>query len=104
MAAGGNKGGDGGREQGAKVRRVRGFRPCFIRLRATRLKVEAAPAHAGRRWSVAAGPVAESRTGLAIAGLVLGWGAVIFGVIVAVIAIVAGTYAATHGMGGMRMP
>lgn len=53
---------------------------------------------------VAVGPVARPMTGLAIAGLVLGWGAVIFGVIVAVIAIVAGTYAATHGMGGMRMP
>jgi hypothetical protein len=53
------------------------------------------------------GPVAEPAlaapgqgAGLAIAGLVLGWGAVILGVIVAVIVIVAGT----HGMGGMQMP
>jgi hypothetical protein len=46
----------------------------------------------------------EQGTGLALAGLVLGWGAVILGVVVAVIAIVAGMHAAVHGMGGMRMP
>ena len=50
------------------------------------------------------GPVERQRTGLAIAGLVLGWGAVIFGIIVVVIAIIAGIHGATHGMGGMRMP
>jgi hypothetical protein len=43
----------------------------------------------------------EQGTGLALAGLVLGWGAVIFGIIVAVIAIVAGMHAAMHGMDGM---
>jgi hypothetical protein len=43
----------------------------------------------------------EQGAGLAIAGLVLGWGAMILAVIVAVIAIVAGMHAATHGMGGM---
>jgi hypothetical protein len=46
----------------------------------------------------------EQGAGLAIAGLVLGWGAVILGIIVAVIAIVAGMHAAMHGMGAMTMP
>src|SRR5262249_26974901 len=46
----------------------------------------------------------ERGAGLALAGLVLGWGAVILGIIVAVIAIVAGMFAATHGMGAMWMP
>lgn len=50
------------------------------------------------------GRTGEQGTGLAVAGLVLGWGAVILGVIVAVIAIVAGMHAAAHGMGGMSMP
>ena len=43
----------------------------------------------------------EQGSGLAIAGLVLGWGAVILGIIVAVIAVVVGMHAAMHGMGGM---
>ncbi len=43
----------------------------------------------------------EQGAGLAIAGLVLGWGAVILGIIFAVIVILAGLQAATHGMGGM---
>ncbi len=43
----------------------------------------------------------EQGAGLAIAGLVLGWGAVILGIIVAVFAIAVGMHAAAHGMGGM---
>ncbi len=43
----------------------------------------------------------EQGAGLAIAGLVLGWGAVVLGIIVAVLAIAIGMHAATHGMGGM---
>jgi hypothetical protein len=43
----------------------------------------------------------EQGKGLALAGLVLGWGAVVLGVIVAVIAIIAGMHAAMHGMDGM---
>jgi uncharacterized protein DUF1707/uncharacterized protein DUF4190 len=46
----------------------------------------------------------ERGAGLAITGLVLGWGAVIIGVVIAVIAIVAGMGAAMHGMGAGSMP
>jgi hypothetical protein len=46
----------------------------------------------------------EQGAGLAIAGLVLGWGAVILGVLVAVLAIAFGMHAAMHGMGGMQTP
>jgi DUF1707 SHOCT-like domain/Domain of unknown function (DUF4190) len=45
----------------------------------------------------------EQGAGLAIAGLVLGWGAVVFGIIVAVIAIAAGMHGGMHGMGAMPM-
>jgi len=43
----------------------------------------------------------EQGAGLALAGLLLGWGAVVLAIVVAVIAIIAGMHAATHGMGGM---
>ena len=46
----------------------------------------------------------EQGAGLALAGLVLGWGAVIVGIVVAVIAIIAGMHAAMHGMGGTQAP
>jgi hypothetical protein len=44
----------------------------------------------------------EQGAGLAITGLVLGWGAVILAVIIAVIAIAVGMHGAGGGMGGMR--
>ena len=46
----------------------------------------------------------EQGAGLAIAGRALGWGAVIVGVVIAVIAIVAGMGAAMHGTGAARLP